>query len=333
MVRTDPTPPEPTEFQKQSAHEFNFSKEMMEESRTWRLYKTAMDRNSIWYPREIDYTQDREEWEELSDEQKVKLLKITTKFFAGEQTVAEEIAPFINAAQELGRFDWVAHLSMFLMEEVKHAEFFAEWYEQVYGSVEPEEVLPYFGERDETVDPAGRFEITDVLHDALPESMDELMAATLEGDEERIKPALVRSATIYNAHAEGVLSRPSYEIVVDTCKAWGDKLPALQEGFRQIMKDEGRHIVGGSLIVRELIEENPEYEEIFHDVFDKHRGVLVGLVGYQKSVDDLDLGKYQKQKVRFYRNRCKEVGVEPDQELIDQILDPDIDFTVGVTAG
>lgn len=324
---------ESTDYQQDALDQFHFTEEMMNESRTYRLYETAMDKNNLWYPRDIDYTQDQEDWQELSEERKEKLLKITTKFFAGEQTVAEEVAPFVYAAQELGRFDWVAHLSMFLMEEVKHAEFFAQWYAQVFGSVEPEDVVQYFGTREETVDPSGRFEITEVLHDALPQAMDELLAATLEGDEERIKPALVRAATIYNAHAEGVLSRPSYEIVVDSCKAWDDTLPALQEGFRLIMKDEGRHIVGGSLIIRELIEENPEYEEIFHDVFDKHRGVLVGLVGYQKSVDELDLDKYQKQKVRFYRNRCKEVGVEPDQELIDQILDPEIDFTVGVTAG
>ena len=59
----------------------------------------------------------------------------------------------------------------------------------------------------------------------------------------------------------------------------------------------------------------------------------VGLVEYQKAVPGLDLGKYQTMKVRHYRNRCREMGVTPDETLIEQILDPTIDFVVGVEAG
>ena len=47
----------------------------------------------------------------------------------------------------------------------------------------------------------------------------------------------------------------------------------------------------------------------------------------------LDLDKYQRQKVRHYLNRCREMGISPDQSLVDQILDPEIDFVVGVEAG
>jgi hypothetical protein len=38
-------------------------------------------------------------------------------------------------------------------------------------------------------------------------------------------------------------------------------------------------------------------------------------------------------KVRHYKNRCREMGVTPDETLIEQILDPSIDFVVGVEAG
>ena len=63
------------------------------------------------------------------------------------------------------------------------------------------------------------------------------------------------------------------------------------------------------------------------------RANIVGLVEYQKAVPGLDLDKYQTQKVRHYRNRCREIGTAPDQSLIDAILDPSIDFVVGVQAG
>jgi DMSO/TMAO reductase YedYZ molybdopterin-dependent catalytic subunit len=82
-----------------------------------------------------------------------------------------------------------------------------------------------------------------------------------------------------------------------------------------------------------LIEKNPEHEALVHQVFDEYRGNLVGLVEYQRAVPGLDLDKYQQQKVRHYRNRCREMGITPDAGLIDQILDPEIDFVVGVQAG
>jgi hypothetical protein len=68
-------------------------------------------------------------------------------------------------------------------------------------------------------------------------------------------------------------------------------------------------------------------------VLDAYRGNLVGLVEYQKAVPGLDLDKYQTMKVRHYRNRCREMGITPDETLIEQILDPSIDFVVGVEAG
>jgi len=79
--------------------------------------------------------------------------------------------------------------------------------------------------------------------------------------------------------------------------------------------------------------EFPSYEDAVHEVFDAYRGNIVGLVEYQKAVPDLDLDKYQNMKVRHYRNRCREMGIAPDETLIEQILDPSIDFVVGVEAG
>ena len=85
--------------------------------------------------------------------------------------------------------------------------------------------------------------------------------------------------------------------------------------------------------MRLLIEQDPSREALVHAVFDEFRGNIVGLVEYQKAVPGLDLGKYQTQKVRHYRNRCRDMIITPDETLIEQILDPEIDFVVGVEAG
>jgi ribonucleoside-diphosphate reductase beta chain len=308
---------------------FHFTREMMR-GPIYRKYEKAI--NAIWNPRDLDYSQDVEDWATLSDDRRAALLGLTVRFFAGEQAVAENLIPTIEAAWTLDRFDWLMYLSTFVMEECKHAEFFAQWHDQVPGILEPEELAPYFRERTTTVDPTGRFELKEVVHEGIPRYAQELTAAVRTNDQQKIERAFLRFLTLYNAHVEGVLTMPSYEIVVDACSAW-NVLPALKQGYRRILSDEGRHITFGTSVVRTLLNRHPGWDQLVYDVFDEFRGTIVGLVEYQKAVPELDLQKYQEGKVRHYRNRCREMGVTPDDTLIQQILDPSIDFVVGVTAG
>jgi ribonucleoside-diphosphate reductase beta chain len=310
-------------------NEFHFTRELMRGS-IYRKYEKAV--GAVWNPRELDYSQDADDWGRLPDEKRAGLLGITVRFFAGEQRVTDELVPMLAAARALGRYDWTMFLSTFLMEEAKHSEFFALWHDRVVGILEPDEVAPYFVDAGKAVDLTGRFEVKEVLHEGLPRYGEELMEAVRSGDGTAIEAGFVRFATLYNAFAEGVLTMPSYEIVIDTVQLW-QAFPALKQGFRRILADEGRHITFGTAAVRQLVERDPGYETLVHEVFDEFRGNLVGLVGYQRSIPGLELGKYQAQKVRHYQNRCREMGVAPDETLIEQILDPDIDFVVGVEAG
>jgi len=312
-----------------SLRKFHFTREMMRGS-IYRKYEKAI--NAIWNPRELDYARDLEDWASLSEARREALLGLTVRFFAGEQAVAENLIPMIEAASALERFDCLMYLSTFVMEECKHAEFFAQWHERVAGILEPEEVVPYFMERAKTVDPTGRFELKEVVHEGIPRYARELTEAVHVADRESIERAFLRFLTLYNGHVEGVLTMPSYEIVVDTCTAW-DVIPTLKHGYRRILSDEGRHITFGTTVVRQLLAEHPDWEPLVHGVFDEFRGTIVGLVEYQKAIPELNLQKYQVGKVRHYRNRCREMGVTPDETLIEEILDPSIDFVVGVTAG
>jgi ribonucleoside-diphosphate reductase beta chain len=320
----------PAAAQEADGHKkFHFTREMMR-GPVYRKYEKAI--NAIWNPRDLDFSQDIEDWKTLAEERREALLGLTVRFFAGEQAVAENLVPMIEAAWALSRFDWLMYLSTFVMEECKHAEFFAQWHERVAGILEPDEVAPYFLQREKTVDPTGRFELKEVVHEGIPRYARELTEAVQTKDPESIERGFLRFLTLYNGHVEGVLTMPSYEIVVDTCTVWG-VLPALRQGYRRILSDEGRHITFGTSVVRELLGQHPHWDQLVHDVFDEFRGTIVGLVEYQKAVPELDLQKYQVGKVRHYRNRCREMGVTPDDTLIEQILDPSIDFVVGVTAG
>jgi ribonucleoside-diphosphate reductase beta chain len=308
---------------------FHFTREMIEGS-IYRKYEKAI--RGVWNAKDFDYAQDAADWQRIDDEQRRGLLGVTVRFLAGEQAVTDELVPMLAAAHALGRYDWTMFLSTFLMEEAKHSEFFMLWHDRVVGILDPDEVAAHFLVRSKTVDPTGRFEVKDLLHEGLPRYGGLLMDAVRGGNEAEIEAAFVRFSAAYNGFAEGVLTMPSYEIVIDTTVRW-NAFPVLREGFRRILADEGRHITFGTAASRILIEKDPGYEQLVHEVFDEYRGNVVGLVEYQKAVPGLDLQKYQTMKVRHYRNRCREMGITPDETLIEQILDPEIDFVVGVEAG
>jgi ribonucleoside-diphosphate reductase beta chain len=296
----------------------------------YRKYEKAI--RKVWSVEDLDFTQDALDWQRITPEQQKGLLGVTIRFLAGEQAVTDELVPMLAAAHALRRFDWTMFLSTFLMEEAKHAEFFMRWHEAVLGAVDPSEIAPHFLVRGKTVDPSGRFEVRDVLHEALPDYGGKLMRAAVDGTEEEIERAFVQFSAAYNGFVEGVLTMPSYEIVIDTTAQWC-AFPTLNQGFKLILMDEGRHITFGTEACRILISENPEYEALVHEVIDDYRANAVGMLEYQRNVPGLDLQKYQTQKVRHYRNRCREMAITPDQSLIDQILDPAIDFVVGIQAG
>jgi ribonucleoside-diphosphate reductase beta chain len=296
----------------------------------YRKYEKAT--RKFWDPKDFDYERDRADWEGMTQAQREGLITITVRIEAGEEAVTDELLPMLAAAHELGRFDWVMYLATFMQEEARHSEFFNIWHRDVCGVATPEEKAAHWPPREHTVDPTGRFTTGEPVYEGIPRYGAALMEAVRSGDRQAVEEGFVRFATIYNVWIEGVLTMPTYEIVLDTCRAW-DVLPTLQLGFRSVLADEGRHITFGTEACRILIAEHPEYETLVHEVVDAYCGNAVGMLEYQRNVPGLDLQKYQTQKVRHYRNRCREMGIPPDQSLIDAILDPSLDFVVDVQAG
>ncbi|MGL6280062.1 MAG: ribonucleotide-diphosphate reductase subunit beta, partial [Gaiella sp.] len=182
---------------------FHFTREMLA-GPIYRKYEKAI--RKIWSVEDLDFTQDALDWQRITPEQQKGLLGVTVRFLAGEQAVTDELVPMLAAAHALRRFDWTMFLSTFLMEEAKHAEFFMRWHEAVLGAVDPQEIAPHFLVRGKTVDPSGRFEVRDVLHEALPDYGGKLLRAAVDGTEEEIERAFVQFSAAYNGFVEGVLT-------------------------------------------------------------------------------------------------------------------------------
>src|SRR6185437_5741134 len=88
-----------------------------------RLYHKAK-KLGTWDPRDIDLTQDRQDWLNVPDQYKERLLLLILGFQAGEEAVTLDLLPLIMTMAREGRLEEEMFLTTFLWEEAKHTEFF-----------------------------------------------------------------------------------------------------------------------------------------------------------------------------------------------------------------
>jgi ribonucleoside-diphosphate reductase beta chain len=51
----------------------------------------------FWNPRDVDFSQDAEDWKRLSENEKNNALMLCSQFIAGEEAVTEDLQPFLQA--------------------------------------------------------------------------------------------------------------------------------------------------------------------------------------------------------------------------------------------
>jgi ribonucleoside-diphosphate reductase beta chain len=69
-----------------------------------RLYHKAI-KLGTWDPREIDLTNDRQDWQSLPDESKERLRGLILSFQAGEEAVTIDLLPLIMTIAREGRLE------------------------------------------------------------------------------------------------------------------------------------------------------------------------------------------------------------------------------------
>src|SRR5512133_2249108 len=82
-----------------------------------------------WRATEIDFSQDRYDWQEkLTEEQRRGALWLYTLFFHGEDSVADNLSPYIDAAPHEEQKYFLATQQV---DEARHAVFFARFMTEV----------------------------------------------------------------------------------------------------------------------------------------------------------------------------------------------------------
>ena len=194
-----------------------------------------------WRATEIDFSQDRIDWHErLTEEQRRSALWLYTLFFHGEDSVTDNLSPYIDAAplEEQKYF-----LTTQQVDEARHAVFFKRFMHEVVGAGDG----TLAGGLQATAD-----QITWGHHQVF--SRLDRMADELRRD--RSKPKLAAAVTLYHLVVEASLAQPGQHMIEASLEQL-DVLPGFREGMRNVSLDEQRHIGFGVKLLADLYREDP----------------------------------------------------------------------------
>ncbi|ATY85381.1 ribonucleotide-diphosphate reductase [Kyrpidia spormannii] len=244
-----------------------------------RLYHKAK-RLGTWDPKEIDFTQDIEDWQTLDEREQETVLRLCSLFQAGEEAVTRDLLPLIQVIAEEGRLEEEMFLTTFLFEEAKHTELFRRVLDEVIGA---------------KGDLAGWHQenYRKIFYEFLPEAMNRLK-------EDPSPEAQAEASVTYNMVVEGVLAETGYYSFFNGLGRVG-KMPGLIKAVHLLRQDESRHIGYGTYLLSRLV---AEHEQIW-EVINRRMGILlpyaIGVVNdtYEGQEEPYPFGMTQEETVEF----------------------------------
>ncbi|HSD81105.1 MAG TPA: ribonucleotide-diphosphate reductase subunit beta, partial [Solirubrobacteraceae bacterium] len=195
-----------------------------------------------WRATELDFTRDASDWRErLTPVQRRSALWLYTLFFHGEDSVADDLSPYIDAAplEEQKYF-----LATQQVDEARHAVFFRRFMHEVAG---------LGGDSTASVLAATAPQIT-WGHRRVFARLDR-MAAELRRD--RSPRQLAAAVTLYHVVVEASLAQPGQHMIESSLEEL-DVLPGFREGMRNVALDEQRHIGFGVKLLADLYAADPQ---------------------------------------------------------------------------
>src|SRR5215213_7231441 len=212
-----------------------------------------------WSASEIDFTEDRRQWnEDFSDFQRRAAMWNYSLFFWGEDSVADNLSPFIDAAP---REEQKYFLATQQVDEARHAVFFKRFMHEVVGA------------GDGSV--SGGLEATrGELTYGFVKTFEHLDRVTDELRRDRSRTKLAQAVTMYHVIVEATLAQPGQHFI-EAYLTDQDVLPAFRAGMRNVSLDEQRHIGFGVKLLRDLAPEDPDaVADLLRDVLQHTVGVF-----------------------------------------------------------
>ena len=196
-----------------------------------------------WSAYDIDFSEDRKGWEALSEIQRKSALWIYSMFFYGEDSVTDNLSPYIDAAPKEEQKYFLATQQV---DEARHAVFFHRFFRDVIGAGDSVSstlayTLPQLG--------WGYRGVFDRL---------DQMAAELRKD--RSLPKFAQAIALYHMVVEATLAQPGQHYIEDFFVKEGT-MPGFSQGMGNVSRDEQRHIGFGVKALSEMFAESDECKE------------------------------------------------------------------------
>jgi ribonucleotide reductase beta subunit family protein with ferritin-like domain/putative sterol carrier protein len=194
-----------------------------------------------WSATELDFTEDARQWrEDFTDFERQAALWNYCLFFWGEDAVADNLSPYIDAAP---REEQKYFLATQQVDEARHAVFFKRFMQEVCG----------IGDGSMS---SGLQAIKPQLTSGFRKIFDRLdrMADELRAD--RSPAQLAAAVTLYHVVIEAALAQPGQHFICSYLEE-RNQLPAFRAGMEKIAADEQRHIGFGVKLLSDLRREDP----------------------------------------------------------------------------
>jgi 1,2-phenylacetyl-CoA epoxidase catalytic subunit/putative sterol carrier protein len=198
---------------------------------------------SNWSAYDLDLAEDRKGWERLSEIQKKSALWTYSMFFYGEDSVTDNLSPYIDAApgEEQKYF-----LATQQVDEARHAVFFHRFFREVIGAGDS---------------------ISSTLAYTLPQLgwgyrgvFDRLDQMAEELRRDRSLPKFAQAIALYHMVVEATLAQPGQHFIQDFFVKEGT-MPGFSEGMINVSRDEQRHIGFGVKALAEMFAESEECKQ------------------------------------------------------------------------
>ena len=194
-----------------------------------------------WSATEIDLTEDARQWrEEFTEHERRAALWNYNLFFWGEDAVADNLSPYIDAAplEEQKYF-----LATQQVDEARHAVLFKRFMHEVAGV------------GDGTMR-GGLQQIKPELTWGFRKVFDRLDTMADELRKDRSRPKLAAAITLYHVIIEASLAQPGQHFITSYLQE-RDLLPGFRAGMENVARDEQRHIAFGVKLLHDLAVEDP----------------------------------------------------------------------------
>jgi ribonucleoside-diphosphate reductase beta chain len=265
-----------------------------------RLYEKAK-RLGIWNPSDIDFRQDRADWNGLNAEERDLILRLTSLFQAGEEAVTLDILPLIQVIADEGHLEEELYLTTFLFEEGKHTDFFRRFLDATIG--QGVDLSIYHSEHYRAL-----------FYAALPEAMQALGPGASPA-------AQARAAATYNMIVEGVLAETGYHAFTQMLER-RQVFPGLRKGIALLKQDESRHIAYGVFLLSRLLAEDPALWEVIERRMNELLPLALGVIGdafsaYETPPFDLRLEDFADYATTQFARRYERLEKARDSGLVD----------------